>query len=411
MKKSRLLLAVALIVVGVAAYFTITSDFFANKESELVAVKEGNIDVTIVANGELVAKSFTSVKASSIFRSKSDVIGQIRIKSIVPEGKMVRAGEAIATLDREPIVNAIKAAENEASDLNAQAQRALSDTANQLRDVRYNLSTLRINMEISQINMEQSFYDPPAAQKKTKLEFEKSKIAYEQALQNCLQRKVQIENNAISLQARAESSAKKTHELRKFFGAIVVRAPRSGIVTYYTDLSGAKRQAGSIITPEDLTVALIPDASSFYSKFELAEEDLAKVKPLQEAKVRVALLEDTSFSGRIEEISGLPKIVEGEKVYTVMVKISGTSPMLRPMMTTINDLRLSTLSNVLYLPKKAIVEENGKFYVFTEDSRKQEVALGGANSELVAIVNGLKKGEQVFLNRPTKPNRFTLTQL
>ena len=123
------------------------------------------------------------------------------------------------------------------------------------------------------------------------------------------------------------------------------------------------------------------------------------------------MLEDTSFSGRIEEISGLPKIVEGKKVYTVMVKISGTSPMLRPMMTTINDLRLSTLSNVLYLPKKAIVEENGKFYVFTEDSRKQEIALGGANSELVAIVNGLKKGEQVFLNRPTKPNRFTLTQL
>ena len=81
------------------------------------------------------------------------------------------------------------------------------------------------------------------------------------------------------------------------------------------------------------------------------------------------------------------------------------------MICFINDLRLSTLSNVLYLPKKAIVEENGKFYVFTEDSRKQEIALGGANSELVAIVNGLKKGEQVFLNRPTKPKRFTLTQL
>jgi hypothetical protein len=57
------------------------------------------------------------------------------------------------------------------------------------------------------------------------------------------------------------------------------------------------------------------------------------------------------------------------------------------------------------------VAEQGKHYVYTEDKRKQEVILGGSNSELVAIVKGLKKGEQVFLDRPEKPNHFTLKQL
>lgn len=406
------MLVIPLVVaIGIAAYFVFTSNFFRAGKSELVVVKEGNIDVTIVANGELVATDFIRVNASSVFRAKSDIIGQIRIKSIVPEGKVVRAGEPIVLLDRENIMNAIKAAEAEVADLSGQAQRALSDTAAQLRDVRYNLSTLRINMEISQINMEQSFYDPPAAQRKTKLEFEKSKIAYDQAYQNLKLKMQQIEDNAVALQARAENTAKKPLELRKLLGAVVVRAPRSGVVTYYTDLSGSKRQAGSVITPDDLTVALIPNSSSFYSKFELAEEDLAKIKPQQEAKIKVALLEDISFSGRIEEISGFPRVVGGKKLYTIMVRIYNPSQELRPMMSTINDLRLKTLSNVLYLPLKAIVVENGKYYVYTKDKRKQEVILGGSNSEKVAITKGLKKGEEVFLNRTEKTNRFTLKQL
>ncbi|WP_320052147.1 efflux RND transporter periplasmic adaptor subunit [uncultured Acetobacteroides sp.] len=410
-KRGFLLVLVLVVVVGFAAYFVFTSDVFSSGKPKLVAVEEGNVDVTIVANGELVAKDFIKVAASTAFRSKSDVIGQVRIKTIVPEGKVVRSGEPIALLDRESIVNAIKAAELEAADLSGQAQRALSDTVAQLRDVRYNLSTLRINMEISQINMEQSFYDPPAAQKKSKLEFEKSKIAYDQAYQNMKFKMQQIADNAVALQAKAENAAKKPLELRKLLGAVVVRAPRSGVVTYYTDLSGNKRQAGSIITPDDLTVALIPNSSSFYSTFELPEGDLAKVKLMQDAKVRIPLLENTSFNGRIEEISGFPRVVDGKKLYTVMVRIHNSSQELRPMMSSINDLRLTTLNNVLYLPQKAIVAEQGKHYVYTEDKRKQEVALGGSNSELVAIVKGLKKGEEIFLSRPEKVDSFILKQL
>lgn len=412
MNKRKYFLAVALVfAVGAIAYFALTSDLFKHRNAELVAVKQGDIDVTIVANGELVAKDFIRVAASNVFRSKFDVVGPIRIKSIVPEGKIVRAGEPIATLDREPILNAIKAAENEVVDLNNQAQRALSDTTSQLRDARYNLSTLRINMEISQINMEQSFYDPPAAQKKSKLEFEKSKIAYEQALQNYKQRKQQIEDNAASLQARAQSIVKKPLELKRLLGATVVRAPRSGVVSYYADLSGTKRQEGSALSPDDLTVALMPNCSSFYSKFDLTEDELAKVRGTRSAKVHVALLDDVAFDGRIEDVSGYPRLVDGKKVYTVMVRLLNASQELRPMMSTVNDLRLKTLSNVLYLPKRAVVPELGKFYVYTEDSRKQEVVLGGANSEFVAIVKGLKKGEQVFLSRPDNSNRFVLTQL
>lgn len=400
-----------IVATGIVLYFAFTFDFFNAAKSELVVVNKGDLDVSIVAKGELVAKSYYSITASAAFRSKSDVIGQLRIKSIVPEGKQVRAGETIAILDRENIVNAIKAAEAEVISLREQALRAPSDTANQLRDIRYNLSTLRINMEISQINMEQSFYDPPAAQRKSKLEYEKSKIAYDQAFQNYRQKKQQVEDNAISLQARADIAAKKQLELQRLLSATIIRAPRSGVVTYYTDLSGTKRMAGSIVPSEDLTVALIPDISTLYSTFNLTENELAKVNPQQNAKISVSMLQDASFEGRIDEIAGFPQVVDGKKMYAVMVRIVNPSYQLRPMMSTVNDLRICTLDNVLYLPKKAVMVENGKYYVYTEDSRKQEVALGGANSENVAIVRGVEKGQQVYLNRPDKPGNFTLTKL
>lgn len=410
-KRSYLLALLLIVATGIVSYLAFAFVFSNAAKAELVAVNKGSIDVSIVAEGELVAKNYYPIAASPAFRSKSDVIGQLRIKSMVPEGKQVRAGEAIAILDREIIVNAIKAVEAEVISLKEQALRAPSDTANQLRDIRYNLSTLRINMEISQINMEQSFYDPPAAQRKSKLEYEKSKIAYDQALQNYRQKKLQVEDNATSLLARAGIAAKKQLELQRLLGATVIRAPRSGVVTYYTDLSGAKRTAGSVISSEDLTVALIPDISTLYSTFNLAEDMLAKIKLQQNAKIRVSMLQDASFDGRIDEIAGFPQVVDGKKMYAVMVRVVNPSYQLRPMMSTVNDLRISTLDNVLYLPKKAVMAESGKHYVYTADNRKQEVTLGGANSENVAIVKGVEKGQQVYLNRPVKQNRFTLTKL
>lgn len=410
-QRNLLLIFVLVLLAGAALFLSIKHTYFGKTGSRYASVSEGSIDLSVVADGELTVKSYANVSASSAFKQKLDVLGSLKIKSIVAEGKMVRAGEVVAILDREPILNAVKQAEQEASALSDQALRAFADTTNQLRDARYSLSTLRINMEISQINMEQSFYDPPAAQKKSKLEFEKAKLAYEQALQSYRQKKQQIEDNAVSLQTKADLASKKMQELQRLLSAAAVRAPKAGVVVYYTDITGAKRQQGSLLSPDDLTVALIPNSSSIYSTFMLEEQSLAKVGENRNAKVAVPLAGDDPFQGRIEEVSGLPQVVNGKKCYAVSVRILNPTQALRPLMSTINDISVSRMNNVLYLPKKAVFEEDGRFYVYTEDRKRQEVVVKGSNSENSAIAKGVSKGQRVLLARPADADRYQLSSL
>lgn len=379
---------------------------FHGGKPEFVKVKRGSLDVAITSEGELVSKGVVKIAASSVFKTKSNLIGQIRIKSIVPEGTTVRAGQEIVQLDRESIMQAVQAAAAEAQSLKEQALKASADTATQLRDIRYGLSTLKINMEISQINMEQSLYDPPAAQRKTKLEFDKSKIAYEQAYQSYLQRKVQAEANIVSLQQKAEAAMKKQAEVHRLLAATVVRAPKSGVVAHYVDLSGNKRAEGAVLTPEDLTVAVMPDITSLVSKCSFSEDELAKVKINQEAKVRVKILDGKAFDGRVSEISAMPSLRDGKKFYDVTIRLTNSSSELKPLMTTLNDIKLSNVENVLFVPKGAVEVQNGRYYVYTKDMRKQEVEVGGANSEAISVLKGVVVDEAVYVSIPTNKGKF-----
>lgn len=409
MKKKSLFILIAILLIAVASFVYLRSSFkFGKPEFAKVAV--GNVDITVTAEGEIISKSAVPVSASFLFK-KVGIVNQLKIKSIVPEGKYVKAGEEIAQLDRQSIANAVQAFVSDVSSMRSQAERAVSDTANQLRDARYNLSSLRINMEISQINMEQSLYDPPAAQKKTKLEFEKSKIAYDQAYQAYLQRKIAAEANINSLRTNAGNAEKKLAEVQKLVALTTVRSPRAGIVSYYTDLSGIKREAGSSITSDDLIVAMVSDMNSLYSECKLNEDDLGKINVNQKVKILVKILDSKEFEGAVAGISGIPTLVNGKKFYAVSIRLNGDLSELRPQMTTFNEVEISSASNVLYVPKNAIVSENGRTFVFTKDLRKQQVVVGGSNSESISIQAGLKVGEEIYLNVPANPNRFKLSNI
>ena len=59
------------------------------------------------------------------------------------------------------------------------------------------------------------------------------------------------------------------------------------------------------------------------------------------------------------------------------------------------------MENVLSLPRTALTEEQGSFFVYLnvdeEGYRKQEVTLGADNGKNVQILSGLKAGDRVVV--------------
>ena len=104
-------------------------------------------------------------------------------------------------------------------------------------------------------------------------------------------------------------------------------------------------------------------------------------------------------------------MIKGEKRYRVQVKLLGDTKMLRPLMSTTTSFVLDTLQNQLYVPVASLSQENGKYYVYTKDKRKQEIELGGKDHDNMVVLRGLRKGEQIYAELPSNLSRFKTVQL
>ena len=109
--------------------------------------------------------------------------------------------------------------------------------------------------------------------------------------------------------------------------------------------------------------------------------------------------------GIISAISNVGQEMTGfeSKVFKVNIRIASDNKKIKPAMTTNNEIIIAKESNVLVIPRTALILENGKSFVITKgfgENRKKEVIAGTKSDKQVVIKSGLMDGELILLNRP-----------
>jgi hypothetical protein len=183
------------------------------------------------------------------------------------------------------------------------------------------------------------------------------------------------------------------------------------MVIYKKDWRGIKRKAGSMITSFDRVVATIPDLSSMMSRIMVSEVDISKLLPGQKANVVVDAFPQKTFNGVVATVANVGEKLPNtdSKVFEVLIKIAGTDPLLRPLMTTGNKVVLQKFTNTIQLPIECVQAESDSIpFVYTKKGTKQIVLLGAQNEKNIIIEKGLNPGDVVFLSTPEKPEKFKL---
>ena len=98
-------LIVALVLGGSIAWFAWPSTAAGAGTMLTAPVKQGDFKVTVMATGELRARKFVQVTGPAAAQSVN--VYQTKIASIIPEGTVVKAGDVIAELDRQPVATKI----------------------------------------------------------------------------------------------------------------------------------------------------------------------------------------------------------------------------------------------------------------------------------------------------------------
>ncbi len=377
-----------------------------------VPVRQGEFLMNVIATGELQAKRSEKIAGPSAMRTNQ--IYQTNITDLVPEGTMVKAGDYVASLDKTELDTKIKEALNEMDKINAQLEATRIDTAIEMRGLRDQLINMRFSMREKDLEVEQSKYEAPMVIQRANIELERAKRDFEQLeMKYALsQEKAQTQINEIMADLRSKQLLlTRLQDLAREF---TIMAPKDGMVIYARNWNG-KVTAGSQIQAWDPVVAELPDLSEMVSKTYVNEVDISRVRKGQDVTIQVDAFPDNSYQGVVVQVANIGEQLRNydSKVFEVIIQLNENDSILRPAMTTGNEIITDVLEDKLFIPLEALYKDSITFVYREVDGRpvKQEVLSSWTNENEVVIVQGLAPGDRVYLTAPDNAESLPLKPL
>jgi multidrug efflux pump subunit AcrA (membrane-fusion protein) len=394
----------ALLMLATVAWYAWPSSTSAAEATLTAPVKSGEFKVLVTTTGELRARKFVQVSGPATAQSVQ--VYQTKIASIVPEGSLVKEGDVIAELDKQPVATKIADVTLTLQKAQADFTSAQLDSALNLAQAREDVRTAEFTLEEKKLAREQAKYEAPTIRRQAEIDYEKAQRALEQSKRNLLTKTKQAIAKMSSVGAdlgRQQNNLKNLEVVRDQFS---VRAPTPGMVIYVREWNGKKKGVGSMWNAWESTVATLPDLTQMESQTYVNEVDVRKLAPGQKVQISLDADPTKKLAGTVTHIAnvGEQRPNQDSKVFEVKIEISTPDTTLRPGMTTSNAIETASVKNVLSVPLESVVTEAGFSYVFKRSGRgvvKQMVETGAMNDNEIVVRRGVEAGDRVLLTPPS----------
>jgi RND family efflux transporter MFP subunit len=396
-------LIAVLVVGGSIAWYQWPATASAAEASLSAPVKQGDFKVVVMATGELRARKFVQVTGPSAAQSVN--VYQTKIASIVPEGSVVKAGDVIAELDKQPVATRLSDVTLLLQKAQAEFTTAQLDSTLNLAQAREDVRTAEYVLEEKKILKEQAKYEAPTIRRQAEIDHEKAQRAWEQSKRNLSTKTKQAIAKMSSVGADLGRQQNQLRNIQDVMASFTVRAPAPGMVIYVREWNGKKKGVGSPWTAWEPTVATLPDLTQMESQTYINEVDVRKISVGQKVKISLDADPTKKLEGSVTQIAnvGEQKPNQDSKVFEVKIEIATPDTTLRPGMTTANEIVTASIPNVLSVPLEAVVNESGYQYVFKKQGShvvKQMIEAGAMNDNEIIVRKGLARGDLVLLGRP-----------
>lgn len=400
-----------LLAIGGIYYFTKGED--KKQESELVTtVKRGDFKIRVNATGEMQAKKSIKIRGPQGMRTVQ--IWQTTISDMVPEGTVVKEGDYVAELDKTELSTKMKETQSEIDGILTQLEQTEIDTAIELRAIRDQLVNLQFSMEEKKLQVEQSRFEPQMVIRQSEIELERAERDLNQLREKYKLTQTKSEARVSEILNNLQKFQIRLQQLMDIANEFTVTAPSDGMIIYARGWRG-KVGPGSQINTWDPVVAELPDLTDMVSKTYVNEVDISKVQKGQDVDIQVDAFPDETYTGHVIQVANVGEELRGydAKVFEVVIQMHQADSILRPAMTTSNDVLTHIFDDVLFIPLEAL-HTDSLSYVFKEQGNtfvRQEVLTSESNNDQVMIELGLAEGDEVLLSMPSQGEEYELILL
>ncbi len=289
----------------------------------------------------------------------SDITGKIR-KFYVHEGDTVRKGDLLVDID--PSEYRARVREMRA--------RLMADSARYLQMLR-------------DLHRAQRLYEDSLISR-AELEEKETSVRAQEAL---------LRSQEYALQ-EAEAKLAKTR----------IRAPFTGEVLRVYKEEGEQAVAAGFTTQQSVLLVMA-DRSVMRVEAYVEETEMPRIRVGQRAWVRLDVIPDVRFPGRVVRIGGIPQDFlnpqESEgTTFPVSIQLDRTDPRLFPGMNASVEIVAQVRESTLAVPFTALGREDGARVVWRVRARKAEktrIRLGVQGKMRVEILEGIQEGDTVIV--------------
>ena len=371
-------------------------------EVALGKVTKGTLFLEIYEEGEVEAINSTNITAPNI----SWRFGNLKITSIVKDGKEVQEGDTLIVFDPSEVLKGVTDAESRLEINMAELERMEAQHQSDLEELHADYEVTRISQEISKIRFESAGYEADIKRKEIQLNLEKANIALARAKEQIDNRikiqKEEIKQKKLSID-QDKARLEEAHEtLRK----LQLISPSSGIAIINRNWStGNKFQLGDQ-TWSGFPLIQLPDLSTLRAVVKINEVDIAKIQKGLKVEIKPDAFSDSVYTGTVNTVANLAVNKDGSskiKVFPVEIDINEKSEKLLPGLTVSCRIIIGKVENALLLPIDAIRTEGDVSFVYKKTGKGYEktvVETGESNSDHIVILSGLEENDTVALSDP-----------
>lgn len=359
--------AVALAAIAVGAYLILNANSAAGSQAAVGPA------TAVAAQGSVVVsvQAISVAEPAALVTLRNRQAGQVR--SILPEGSAVAAGDPVVVMDDA--------------------------------ELRKSLSQAELGLKQAQVNLERAL----AAESKARADLESRLSLF--AAKAATQEQLDLSRDALasaefarrSAALAVEQSSLALEQARRELAEAVVRAPIAGVVAKPAFSAGD-------FAPANSQLATVADLSRLLFKAEVDEYDIGKLREGMLAAVKVPALADETFRARVESISPIAEIVSAISVFKVSVLVDNAEGRLRPGMSADLSFTVSNEKGVV-VPLKAVTTVRGRSYVDVlpaaadaaeaaegaAEPETRRVEIGSNDGRNLIVTEGLEVGEIVVL--------------
>jgi HlyD family secretion protein len=213
------------------------------------------------------------------------------------------------------------------------------------------------------------------------------------------------------MRADREKTEGRLEKLRKDRASLTINAPSAGIVYYgkfhkgqWTGLAGLENKLvkGGSVSPEEVFLTVVKPRPVVVH-VTIDEKDVYLIKAGLEGKAKVPFHPERRLSARVSKLAAVPAS-PGKFDADVALELGADDADLLPGMACSIHFVPYSKQDAIVVPSRAIYEEADKYFVDVLGKKgqpeKREVTPGRADGDHTEITDGLRSGEEIFVERP-----------